>query len=351
MKKYYFFPKVGYAVILSLALSSLFSQPVAAQSCPTNGSTNVNTYPGTYFSISGGDLPAGSTSIALSSATYGSTPISKGDILLIIQMQGAQINAVNTSNYGASNGTGSGYLNNTNLLAGNMEYVIANNNVSLGGGTLNLTSPLVNGYKNQSATSTDGQYRFQVIRIGVFYDLKLTGTITAPRWDGSNGGVVVLYATDNIDLNGQTIDASGLGFRGGGGRSLSGAGSGANTDYYTLSSSNANGSKGEGIAGTPKYTNNSSNNALDVAPNEGYPNGSYAMGAPGNAGGGGTDGNPSNSNDQNTGGGGGSNGGAGGGGGKAWSSGILSGGKAGAVFAQASASRIVMGGGGGAGTT
>ena len=31
-----------------------------------------------------------------------------------------------------------GYLNNGQLLAGNMEYVVASNNVSMGGGTLNL---------------------------------------------------------------------------------------------------------------------------------------------------------------------------------------------------------------------
>ena len=35
-----------------------------------------------------------------------------GIFLLIIQMQGAQINSSNNSSYGAGNGTGSGYLNN-----------------------------------------------------------------------------------------------------------------------------------------------------------------------------------------------------------------------------------------------
>ena len=50
---------------------------------------------------------------------------------------------------------------------------------------------------------------------------------------------------------------------------------------------------------------------------EGYPGGSYARGAPGNAGGGATDSNPT-ANDQNAGGGGGGNGGAGGRGGNGW---------------------------------
>jgi hypothetical protein len=162
--------------------------------------------------------------------------------------------------------------------------------------------------------------------------------------------MVILYAVDSIILNTWSIDASGLGFRGGGGRSFSGSGSGSNADYITSSIYNANGGKGEGIAGTPKYLND--NNAfLDVSTTEGYPNGSYGKGAPGNAGGGGTDGNPANNNDENTGGGGGANGGAGGNGGNAWSSATPSGGKPGSVFAQVSPNRLVMGGGGGAGTT
>ncbi len=43
------------------------------------------------------------------------------------------------------------------------------------------------------------------------------------------------------------------GFRGGGGRALSGAAGTNKTDYYSLSTINAHGSKGEGVAGTPRY--------------------------------------------------------------------------------------------------
>src|SRR5204863_3741736 len=86
------------------------------------------------------------------------------------------------------------------------------------------------------------------------------------------------------------------------GRQLAG-GAGANTDYRTLATNAANGSKGEGIAGTPRYLFQGTGTPLDTTV-EGYPNGSYARGAPGNAGGGGTDGEIV-SNQQNTGGGGG----------------------------------------------
>lgn len=349
MKKPTLFSTYGLYPVLCLLVILLVDQRAAAQSCPLNGSTSISTFPNTYYPAGQTNVTAGSKSIVLASVTYGTTEINSGDILLIIQMQGAQISSNNSANYGDGAGTGSGYLNNASLLAGAMEYVVASNSVPLSGGTLNITTGLVNSYKN-AAAGADGQYTYQVIRIPVYYDLLLTGTITAPRWNGTEGGVIVLYATDKINLNAQTIDASGQGFRGGGGRSLSGSGSGSLNDYATKSSRNANGSKGEGIAGTPKYTNDN-NSFLDVGSNEGYNNGSNARGAPGNAGGGGTDGNPSAANDQNTGGGGGGNGGGGGIGGNSWSTDYFTGGRPGAKFAQVSATRLVMGGGGGAGTS
>jgi hypothetical protein len=332
------------AVSLSVVATS-----ANAQSCPLSSSTNVNSYPNTFFPATQTSVGAGAKSITVGAVTYGSTPISSGDIVLIIQMQGAQLNATNDGNYGGILGTGTGYLTNSSLLAGNMEFAVATNSVSTMGGTLNLQSGLINSYKN-APFGTDGQYTYQIIRVPLYYDVTLTGNITAPRWDGASGGVVVLFASDIINMAGYTIDASGLGFRGGGGRVFTGAGTGSSSDYITSSVSNANGGKGEGIAGTPKYLNDN-NSFLDVSSSEGYPNGSYARGAPANAGGGGTDGNPANNNDENTGGGGGANGGAGGNGGNSWSSNIASGGKPGSVFTQVSPSRLIMGGGGGAGTT
>ena len=93
------------------------------------------------------------------------------------------------------------------------------------------------------------------------------------------------------------------------------------------------GSKGEGIAGTPRWLWNAATSAVVDTGVEGYPNGSMARGAPGNAGGGSTDGHPS-ANDENSGGGGGGNGGAGGIGGNTWNSNIARGGYGGVVFAE-----------------
>jgi len=318
-----------------------------AQSCPPNGATTITSYPNTYYPGQQATVNAGSTSVVIGAAMYGSTPISNGDILLIIQMQGGQINSTNTDSYGSGvAGLGSGYLHNAYLLAGNMEYAVATNAVPLSGGTLNFSTALINSYQN-TPYGTDGQYTYQVIQVPLYYNLTLGATITVPHWNGAAGGVVALIATNNLDMNGQTIDASGAGFRGGGGVQF-GGGVGARTDIVALSTNNTCASKGEGIAGTPRYLNNGG--SLLVSSLEGYPNGSFDRGAPGNAGGGGTDGNPSN-NAENSGGGGGGNGGPGGNGGNSYGSNVAVGGLAGAAFGENRPSRLVMGGGGGAGTT
>lgn len=358
MNYFYVIKRARFLLVLNfLAIACLLDYTtVVAQSCPATSFTpTITTYPNTYFPATSASVAAGSKTISVGAVTYGSTPISTGDILLVIQMQGAWIDSLNTSAYGNGTTTGNGYLNNANLMAGNMEFVVAASNVATTGGTLTLLHPLVNSYIN-SAAGSEGQYTYQIIRVPVYYKLTLGSTITAPAWGiGSgnlySGGVLVLFATDSILMNSQTVSANGMGFRGGTGVKWTGNGSSTTlsyTDFVTLSSANTNASKGEGIAGTPKYTINNAGTKTTLLV-EGYPKGSCGQGAPGNAGGGGTDGDPA-ANDQNSGGGGGGNGGPGGKGGDAWSSGVTSGGQPGAIFAQSSPSKFVMGGGGGAGT-
>lgn len=276
--------------------------------------TILNTYyPGTA------SASAGSTSIVIGAANGSSTPISSGDLLLVIQMQDAEINYTNTSSYGdgVSGDPGSGIS--AAGSAGSYEYIVASNNVPLTGGTLSITCGLTNGYTDANASGTSGQKTFQVIRVPTFASYTLPAVV-AEAWNGSTGGVLAFDVTGNLALNGASIDVDGMGFRGGGIRTYTN-GSGSNTDYRTPAlSNNANGSKGEGIAGTP-YQVFTAPDQLTLNPDgEGYPFGSRARGAPGNAGGGATDRNPPN-NDQNSGGGGGANGGDGGIGGIGWCSG------------------------------
>ncbi|HLA60469.1 MAG TPA: T9SS type A sorting domain-containing protein [Puia sp.] len=336
---------------------------IRAQNCATSGTHSQNTNENTYYPATNASLAAGATSITLGAAgsgtNFGTTPIAIGDIIFIIQMQGAQINvpgSISSVKYGSNStpGRSSGFIS-TGLQAGNMEFAVATNAVPLAGGVLNISAGLTNAYSN-AAFGANGQYTYQVIRVPNYFNIQLTAPgITTPSWNGKVGGVTVIDAVSQLDLNGQTINAVGAGFRGGAGIAKSGA-AGAQTDEYTMSTNNANGSKGEGIAGTPKYVNYNFTLIDNVV--EGYPSGSFAMGAPGNAGGGATDSNPP-SNDQNAGGGGGGNGGSGGRGGNGWFTVGVSGGYGGSAFKTtnpavgnyASPSRLIMGGGGGAGDT
>ncbi|WP_137757817.1 LamG-like jellyroll fold domain-containing protein [Pontibacter sp. SGAir0037] len=305
----------------------------------------VNTYyPGNATVTAGNNK---SITLGAANADGSQAPIAAGDLVLIIQMQGAEINTTNGTAYGDGNtSTGGSGNTTTNFTAGQYEYVIATSAVPVSGGTLTVAS-LENTYINANY-NTQGQKRFQVVRVPQYSSATLGATVTAPAWNGSTGGVVAMDVAGNLNFNSRTIDVSGKGFRGGAGRRLTG-GSGTSTDFRTLSTNNANAQKGEGTAGTPAYVNHQG--SLVNTGVEGYPSGSMGRGAPGNAGGGGTDGRPS-ANDQNSGGGGGGNLGVGGQGGNSWSSNLGVGGIGGASLSSVvSSSRLVMGGGGGAGST
>ena len=317
----------------------------------------INTY---YPPSAAGTLAAGATTVKLGASSGSTTPIGIGDLLLIIQMQDALINSTNTGAYGDGSAgdpaTGSTNLQSTGLF----EYVTATSAVPVGGGTLTFLGTasnggLLNSYAEAAyVAGTSGQQTFQVIRVPQYTSATLSSGLVPLAWNGSVGGVLALDVASQLTLGG-TVAADGLGFRGGGGRTLAG-GAGANTDYRTLSSVNTNASKGEGVAGTPFYLAPATITTTTTATStgvEGLPNGSYARGAPGNAGGGGTDGDPV-ANDYNSGGGAGGNGGAGGLGGYGWNSysalNTTDGGFGGSAF-PATTGAIVMGGGGGAGTT
>ena len=331
--------------------------------CATPGKDNS---PGTltgivnaYYPPANGALAAGSTSVVLGAAAGGGaqTAIAPGDLLLFIQAQDAAINSTNTGAYGdgfpGDPGSGWTAINNS----GNFEFVTATSTVPVGGGTLTFIgtgagSGLLNTYtKAAYVAGTQGQRTYQVIRVPQYASATLSSGLTAMIWNGATGGVLAIDVASQLTLGG-TVAVDALGFRGGAGRILTG-GAGVATDYITLATVATNASKGEGIAGTPRYVVNGTVASLGQTATdtgvEGLPNGSYSRGAPGNAGGGATDADPVN-NDQNSGGGGGGNGGAGGIGGYGWNSAGIVGGFGGAAF-PVSTSALAMGGGAGAGTT
>jgi uncharacterized repeat protein (TIGR01451 family) len=311
-----------------------------------------------YYAPTAG-VAVGAKSVTLGAVSGASNAIAVGDLLLIMQMQAATINSTNTSSYGdgipGDPGSGSTSLGGSGLF----EFVTATSAVPTTGGTLQFTGSgtnggLLNAYVLGAASGTQGQQKFQVIRVPQYTSATLSSGLVPLAWNGSVGGVLVIDVSSQLTLGG-TVSADAVGFRGGGGRILTG-GTGTSTDYVTLASNAANGSKGEGIAGTPRYlapaTITTATTATDTTV-EGFPSGSSARGAAGNAGGGGTDGDPA-ANDENSGGGAGSNGGVGGLGGYGWNTftalNSTDGGFGGAAF-PASTNALVMGGGGGAGTT
>jgi hypothetical protein len=307
---------------------------------PGKDGTAFSAAPNTYYPGLG-TAAANATTLTVGALRTGTgastTAIGANDLLLIIQMQGADLNNANSANYGSGTGTGNGNLT-TNFTAGQYEYVLAAGGVS--GGNLPLTTALKNTYVTSAASGTSTLRTFQVVRVPQYSSLTLAGSIVPAAWDGSTGGIVALDVAGTINFNGNTINASGLGFRGGAGRLLTTANF-DDASYLTTSASGLNAQKGEGTAGTPQYVNNGG--VLLDRGAEGYPGGSAARGGPGNAGGGGND------NVNNSGGAGGANGGGGGRGGNSYGSNLAIGGAPGVAFG-ASGTRLVLGGGGGAGT-
>ena len=305
------------------------------------------------------------------------TPIGPGDLVLVIQLQDADINPSNSSAYGGSfAGGGQTALNG----AGLYEYATVSASYT-SGSPIPLSAPLINGYRTAAAGAA-GQRTFQVIRVPQYSSAKLTGTalspLTAAGWNGATGGVLAFDVGGQLDWNSGVVDVTGLGFRGGGGLYLNGGGGGqpvySSADYATSLSpvvlslplaapaNGYHGAKGEGIAGTSKYlfvpqTARSAVNGAGAVVDSGsdYPGGSMARGAPGNAGGGGTDGdNTTNSNQENTGGGGGGGYAIGGLGGYGWTPGTPPGSPTGGLGGDGvpmGTGRLTMGGGGGAGSS
>ncbi|MDB5069490.1 MAG: hypothetical protein JWM87_601 [Candidatus Eremiobacteraeota bacterium] len=339
------------ATLVALAMTATLVVAVreparAAALCATPGRDGSGTITGvvnTYFPGSA-NAAAGATSITLGAHAAGdaNVAIATGDLLLVIQMQGATINSTNSSSYGDGT-TGSGSTSST---AGTYEYVVANGNLATTGGAVAIKGTNANGLIN--AYTTGGGARFQVIRVPQYAAPTIGAALVALAWNGTAGGVLAIDSQNLLFGNGSTISVDGRGFRGGGARQLTGDATAANGDWASSNAKNAHGQKGEGIAGTPTYVYSSVTATESGAGTaDGYPGGDMGRGAPGNAGGGGADSDIS-LNQENSGGGGGGNGGAGGIGGKTWNGNQPYGGHGG-TFAP-SQTKLVMGGGGGAGS-
>ncbi len=372
----------------ALAVASTLAGSIAlAQVCASPGldaaASSISGVVNSYYPGTGPNVAVGSTSIPLGGIdTLGggaATPIAAGDLVIVMQMQGAEINSSNTDCYGDGVGgcttvtftTGAEYAGGnlpSNYRAGLWEYCTATSaagaNVAVVCGS--AAGGTVNSYAASAATASVGAYRYQVIRVPQYANVSLAGNVQPAFWNGATGGVLGMQAIGTVTLAGFNLDASERGFRGGGVTFLPNYGPSFldpvnGSFYYTAPAGTITGAgpggeregsfKGEGIAGTPRLVYNGITQTGLVT--DDYPGGSRARGAPGNAGGGG--------NNQNGGGGGGGNGGQGGQGGGCWNDvsrpTIIGdcGGHGGDGASRIgnnlnlSSTRLIMGGGGGAG--
>lgn len=219
------------------------------------------------------DAIAGGTSISVGNSNLNANgrypaALAAGDLIMIIQIQGASMSTVGSPAYGAVTN-----YNNCGLYEFVEVHSVPN------GTTINLSCGLTNGYTASGRT--------QIVRVPRFSSLTVQAgaTLTTDNWNGAIGGVLAVEVLGVTTVNATgAIDATGRGLRGG---VLENDGSPFNISAWFSNIATNGGEKGESIVGFgPEY------DAIG---------GRYCKGAPANAGGGG--------NGHNGGGGGGGNGG------------------------------------------
>jgi len=218
-------------------------------------SVKVNEY--TFITA---DAAAGSTSIAVANSALNTNSrfannLVPGDLIMIIQMQGAN---VLTGVYDSTWGSITSY-NNCGLYELREVASVPNST------TIDLTCPLINSYTDTG--------NVQIVRVQRYSSLTINagGNIGCDGWNGQDGGVIAIEVLGATIING-SVNADSLGFRGG---QLGNVAFNSLELIETTFDTNITlgGQKGEGIAGYQ-----ASYNILG---------GMYCRGAAANAGGGG----------------------------------------------------------------
>lgn len=249
---------------LTVALIILF---IAQQSIAQRGSLGdltisvqnewVNTY--TYLT---NNANAGASSISVNSNALGgamfTNNLAAGDLVLIIQMQGASVdvNTTPTVSWGGNYTAQNSFFSNGNIFdekefgqvtnynnAGNYEYAEVRG-VS-GSNTILLNCALTSSYTAAG--------HVQVIRVPRFDNLSVqnNASISCPLWSGQTGGVLAIEVNGNLTLNGSgAINSNETGFRGGQTLNISTNAGGPGGGGFLGSYDAAEGAeKGEGIGG------------------------------------------------------------------------------------------------------
>src|SRR6185312_2684744 len=214
----------------------------------------------------------GNTSITVANSALNTNnrfkkSLAPGDLVMIIQMQGATINGAPDKNNNQianpNDSTWGSILNYNNCGNNEIREVLSVPNST----TINLTCSLVNNYTAAG--------KVQIVRVPRYSQLTINngGEITCDAWDSMSGGIIAIEVLGNTIINaGGQINAYASGFRGG--ALINSNAIQYNISYVASNQPNGNGaSKGEGIAGN--------------GPDYNQYGGSVCMGAPANGGGGG----------------------------------------------------------------
>lgn len=255
---------MAFSYVFFLSLFSYSQRAKEGNYTVTASNTVVNTYTTMTANASAGATSISVTSNAMSGGVF-SGNLAAGDLIMIIQMQGASIdvNTIPTAVWGGNYtvmvsewiewwlyaelwGTVLNYNN-----SGKFEQVEVKS-VS-GSNTINLQCGLQNNYTSAG--------KVQVIRVPRFDNLTLNSntSIVPTLWNASTGGVVAIEVNGNLTLNANSrISASGYGFRGAvannvgttlSGGATCGYGPGYGCTFLGSNVSSNGGRKGEGIAG------------------------------------------------------------------------------------------------------
>lgn len=191
------------------------------------------------YAALGADANRGNTTLTLSTALGQDLdalqPIAPGDLLLLIQMQGAEISGENSARFGEVQDLGSAGLFELIEVSG---VDAANNRLQVNSGC----GGLKNSYLTRGKT--------QLVRVPLLRNLTVsaTGSIVPKPWDGQSGGIVALQVAGSLVLNGR-IDASSAGFRGGSKNPITAMRLAGIGSFYLSMNAQDGGNRGESIAG------------------------------------------------------------------------------------------------------
>ncbi|MES2942288.1 MAG: hypothetical protein V4772_05405, partial [Pseudomonadota bacterium] len=122
----------------------------------------------------------------------GTAALAPGDLVMILQMQDAQINNTNSIAYGdGSTGRGWTALNNTGIYEFRRVASVVGSNITL---DQNLSATYTRAAPSAgTGAAENGNRRFQVVRVPQYSSVSLPGgTVSPPAWNGETGGVWVI---------------------------------------------------------------------------------------------------------------------------------------------------------------